>query len=243
MLVGLVVAAAPIRADSANSATLVDRIVDHIDRLYRSEDSHSHLEMIISNPNWERRLKMEMWTRGLKETLIRIHAPRKDVGITTLRKGPEMWNFFPRIDKVMKVPPSMMMSSWMGSDFSNDDLVKESTFTDDYTATLESADDSLLTLTLIAGEHTATLWPRISLTVRAIDLMPVTEIYYDEKDRAARRIEFEDVTEFSGRTLPATMAMTSLNKPGHRTIIRYVEAEFDTGISDRLFSLRELQRR
>ncbi|HIC69853.1 MAG TPA: outer membrane lipoprotein-sorting protein [Candidatus Latescibacteria bacterium] len=105
----------------ATTDSLVARIVDRVDKLYRSSTSHSRFEMLIVNPNWERRLVMEIWTRGMNETFIRIETPKKDAGIATLRRGAEMWNFFPKIDKVMKVPPSMMMGSWMGSDFSNDD--------------------------------------------------------------------------------------------------------------------------
>lgn len=101
----------------------VREIVKQIDELYRSESSYSELEMEIITPHWERTLKMKAWSKGMEKTFIRILAPAKEKGMVTLRIGNEMWNYLPKTNKVIKVPPSMMMSSWMGSDFTNDDLV------------------------------------------------------------------------------------------------------------------------
>lgn len=230
---------------AAADAALVDAIIGRVDSLYRADASHARLEMTIVNPNWQRTLVLDMWTRGLRETFLRIQSPRKDAGITTLRRGTEMWNYFPRIDKVMKVPPSMMMSSWMGSDFTNDDLVKESTLTEDYAAELIDAGDGagFRTLRLTAGEQTATVWPRIDLRVNADDWLPVEEIYFDEHGQPMRRILFSEVRAFGDRTVPATMELVPLHKEGHRTVIRYLEADFDVDLEDDVFSLRHLQSR
>jgi hypothetical protein len=250
LLLGLLLAGqAASAADPAPQAALAEtplirQILARVDSLYRSDASHCRLEMEISTPNWQRRLEMEMWTRGLDETFIRILSPAKDAGITTLRKGTQMWNFFPRIDKTMKVPTSMMMSAWMGSDFTNDDLVKESTLIDDYVATEAPAPaDSLRCLVLTPREQTATVWGRIELTVRTTDLLPVEEIYYDEKGTAMRRLRFLDLTRFGKRLVPATMELVPLNKPGHQTVIRYLEADFDAEPGEDTFSLRALRRR
>src|SRR6056300_1016740 len=108
----------------------VEGILDRVDRLYRSDTTFSSIEMNIKTPNWERTLKMDVWTRGLEYTFVVIESPPKDKGIATLKRKNSMWNYFPKINKVIKIPPSMMMSSWMGSDFTNDDLVKENTLRD-----------------------------------------------------------------------------------------------------------------
>ena len=115
----------------------VEELLDQMDRLYRSDSSHATIEMQIVTENWERTTIMEVWSRGMDDTLIKILSPRKDKGIKTLKHGNQMWNYFPKINKVLKVPPSMMMNSWMGSDFTNDDLVKENTLADDYLSKLE----------------------------------------------------------------------------------------------------------
>ena len=99
----------------------IREIVNKVDRLYRSSSSDTQVTMTIITPNWKRELKMRMWTKDLSKTFIHILLPKKDRDIATLRIDKSMWNFFPKIDKVIKVPPSMMMSSWMGSDFTNDD--------------------------------------------------------------------------------------------------------------------------
>ena len=224
----------------------VEQIIDHMDQLYRSHTSYSAIEMIIVNPNWQRQLRMKMWTEGMDKTFIYITAPKKDAGIASLRMGTEMWNYFPKIDKVMKVPPSMMMGSWMGSDFTNDDLVKESTLMDDYASRLvqpEPADPGLYYIELVPREQAPTVWGRILLEIGRQDLLPRREFYYDEKGRTMRRLEFGDVKMLGGRKIPATMELIPLNKEGHRTIIRYLEAGFDEPLDKDTFTLRNLRKK
>ena len=121
----------------------VEAIVKKMDQLYRSETSHAEIEMQITTPHWERTLAMNVWTKGMDKTFIRIMAPKKERGVATLRIGNEMWNYLPKTNKVMKIPPSMMMGSWMGSDFTNDDLVKESSMLNDYTYKLIKPEDAV----------------------------------------------------------------------------------------------------
>ena len=107
-------------------------LLKKIDELYRSDSSISTMKMRIVTPNWNRTLELQSWTIGMDDTFIRILSPKKDRGVATLKKGREMWNYFPKINKVIKVPPSMMMGSWMGSDFTNDDLVREVSLVKEY---------------------------------------------------------------------------------------------------------------
>ena len=246
--------AQPVGGNSADvpSPAVVDvqTIIDKVDKLYRSETSYSEIEMTIVNPNWERMLKVQMWSRGMEKTFIRILSPKRDAGITTLRRDREMWNYFPKIDKVMKVPPSMMMGSWMGSDFTNDDLVKESTFHDDYNSRLvpadERAEDSAASDTyaieLTPKEKTATVWGRIVLVVRRSDYIPVLEVYYDERGRMMRRMEFHDIAELGGRPIPQRLELVPVHKENHRTTIRYVAAEFEVDLDPDLFTQRNMRR-
>src|SRR5512138_647067 len=113
---------AAVSAPAQSSKADVERIVRTIDNLYRSNSSSSRIEMTITTPHWQRTLLMDAWSKGTTQTFIRILSPKKENGVATLRKGTEMWNFLPNAGKVVKIPPSMMMSSWMGSDFTNDDL-------------------------------------------------------------------------------------------------------------------------
>ncbi|NKB68508.1 MAG: outer membrane lipoprotein-sorting protein [Candidatus Latescibacteria bacterium] len=242
----LVFAPSPVRSNPPSPEPTVAQLIAQADELYRSQTSHSRLEMDIETPHWQRRLVMEIWTRGMDETLIHIEAPKKDAGTATLRRQQAMWNYFPRIDKVMKVPPSMMMSAWMGSDFTNDDLVKETSLLEKYDAELlqpEGADPAFYYIDLVPKERTPTVWGRIRVVVRRTDLLPVREEFYDERGRQMRRMEFADVGNLGGRRVPTTITVRPLGKEGHSTTIRYLEAQFDLELAPDQFSLRNLRRR
>jgi outer membrane lipoprotein-sorting protein len=221
-------------------------IVRKMDRLYRSDTSSGAVEMRIETEHWQRTLKMDIWSEGQDKTLIYIRSPRKDAGIATLRIKNEMWNFFPKINKVIKVPPSMMMSSWMGSDFTNDDLVKESSMIDDYNSKLitpENAVPDYYYIELIPKKNIATVWAKILLVVRKKDYIPVEESYFDEKGNKMRVMEFSEIKNFSGREVPSVLEMRPLNKPGKKTVIRYLELKFNIKLESDTFTLRNLQRR
>lgn len=222
----------------------LDTLTRKMDELYRSKSIHATMEMAMETPHWKRTLKMELWGEGMKKTFIVIQHPSKDKGIATLRNGSEMWNFFPKTDKVMKVPPSMMMGSWMGSDFTNDDLVKESTFLDDYERKLlpsPAGQEKLHLLELKPKQQTISVWGRILIFIDKQSLLPVRQEYYDEKGTRMRVMTFSEIKEFSGRKMPAVMELVPDNKPGNKTIIRYLTAEFDVPLDASQFTLRNLQ--
>lgn len=229
-----------------NSNLDVETIVRKIDELYRSQTSYSELEMQIVTPNWERTLKMIAWTEGMKRTFIRITFPAKEKGIATLRIGNEMWNYLPKTDKVIKIPPSMMMSSWMGSDFTNDDLVREFTFLDDYVYELahpDEAEDDLLYIQFTPKENLPIVWGKVVTAVRKTDYIPVWEKYYDENGNLMRVMNFKDIKEFDGRKIPSLMELVPQNKKDHKTLIRYLDIDFNPEISNEIFSLRNLRSR
>ena len=107
-------------------------ILDRIDDLYRGKSSHAIMRMAVVTENWTRELELESWSMGKEKSLMRILSPRKEKGTATLKSGKQMWNYLPKVDRVIKIPSSMMGSSWMGSHFTNDDLVKESRMAEDY---------------------------------------------------------------------------------------------------------------
>lgn len=224
----------------------VEAIVEKIDKLYRSESSRGTMEMTIVSENWTRTLKMDVWSEGMDKTFIHVTYPKKDAGISTLRIKNEMWNFFPKINKVMKVPPSMMMSSWMGSDFTNDDIVKESSMIKDYHHRLispEGSEPGYYYVELVPKKDIATVWARIVIKARKEDYIPVYEEYFDEKGNKMRIMELGDIQTFSGKRIPAVMELVPLNKEGNKTVVRYMDIEFDIPIDKDIFTLRNLQKR
>ncbi len=236
----------PALFSQSTAKTKVEDILRKMDELYRSSSSFAVIEMEISTPHWQRTLKMNTWSAGMDKTFIRILEPKKERGIATLRMGTEMWNYLPKTNKVMKIPPSMMMSSWMGSDYTNDDLVKEFTFIESYHFELthiENPEAGQLYVKCIPKEDMPIVWGHIIISVREGDFMPTWQKFYDEKGRLMREMLYKDIKTFSGREIPTVMELIPTNKEGHKTIVRYLEASFDEKIDEEVFSLRNLRKR
>lgn len=223
-------------------AESAEDLLRQVDALYRASTSEARIRMQIVTPNWERTLEMQVWSQGMENTFIRILAPKKDRGVATLKLEAEMWNYFPKIDKVIKVPPSMMMSSWMGSDFTNDDLVKEASLADDYVVTREDADGTIA-LTLTPKEQTVTVWAKIEVVVDAETLLPLEQSYYNERGEKVRVMQFLETKDFGGRELPSKLEMVPLNKEGYKTVIYYDDLQLDVTLDEDIFTWRNLKSR
>ncbi len=238
-------AVATLLAQGDSDQELIDEIISKQDELYRSNTSYATMEMEIITPHWERTLIMEAWSEGMDKSFVVIQSPEKEKGTATLRIDEEMWNYLPKTDKVMKIPPSMMMSSWMGSDFTNDDLVRESSLKEDYVASIfhpENRVDSLIYIRLTPKEDTPIVWAKIEFAVTEDNYLPVWEKFYNERDELIRIMEFSDVKTVGGKTIPTVMELTPQNEEGHKTIVRYKDIEFNIPLDDDVFSLRNLKK-
>ena len=221
----------------------VDALLARLDDLYRSKSSIARVEINVTTPRSTRSLRMQGWTRGLDEALFVIEAPPRDEGTATLRVGPNLWNYLPRIARTIRVPPSMMLGSWMGTDFTNDDLVKESSLLKDFNASIDRRSTSPpgWWITLTVKPDVVGRWARIDILVTD-DLLPVEEHHFDRKGRLARTMVFDEIKVFSGRRLPAHMVLTPTGVEGQRTEMRYLDIQFDVPIPDETFSLSRLER-
>ncbi|MEW5723674.1 MAG: outer membrane lipoprotein-sorting protein [Thermodesulfobacteriota bacterium] len=221
-------------------------ILDYVDDLFRGLSSQGRMTMIIVTENWDRTLDLEWWSKGKEMTLIRILAPLKEKDTATLRVGDEIWNFLPKTNKTIKLPSSMMSGSWMGSHFTNDDLVKESRMAEDFTfeTTFEGRRDGLevLEITCHPKPEAAVVWGKVVETVRTGDFLPVDIKYYDEDLNLARTMVFTELGDLGGRTLPRRMTVHPADKPGEKTEVYYREMTFDPDIPDDFFSLRNLRK-
>ena len=199
--------------------------------------------MRIETPQYQRTLEMAAESIGTKQSFIRILSPKKDRGIATLKLDMEMWNYFPKINKVIKIPPSMMMGSWMGSDFTNDDLVKQTTLTEEYKLQLDETADQYR-ITLVPKQETVTVWGKIDYVIGKDPLIPLSESFYDDAGVMVRKLTFKEPKEFSGKLLPSVLEMVPLNKAGHRTIVTYEQLEFNPpDVTPEDFTLRNLTSR
>jgi len=234
-------------AQTAACAGLSDatEIVDCVDRIMRGESSRGIATMEVSTENWSRAMEMQMWSLGTDHALVRILSPRKDAGTATLKAGNEIWNYLPRVDRTIKIPASLMSASWMGSHFTNDDLVKESRLIEDYEITLAYEGDrdgvAVWEFDLIPRPEAPVVWGRIAYQVRKNDTMPVYARYYDEDGVLVRTMTFFDYRQLGGRLVPAAMRVVPEDKPGEFTEVRYSELEFDVDLDEEYFSLRRLR--
>jgi len=212
---------------------------------WRGDTSYSKFTMIIHRPDWERNISMLAWTQGDDRSLVRVTAPARDRGTGTLMRDNNMWSFAPKINRVIKIPSSMMGQSWMGSDFTNDDLVKENTLAEDYHAKLEehpSDPNQFYFIVLRPKNETVTVWGKISISIRRQDFMPVEQIYYNEDGEKKRVMEFSGIQQMGGKMIPAVMEMRTLNK-NSRTLIRYKSFDFKPVFSKTIFSFSQLRRK
>jgi outer membrane lipoprotein-sorting protein len=234
----------PAQAAPEKPVTAQD-ILNRVDDLYRGTSSHGKMTMEVVTAHWKRTLSLEFWSKGKDRSLIRILAPLKEKGTATLRSGNEIWNYLPKVNRVIKLPSSMMSASWMGSHFTNDDLVKESRFTEDYNfqVTYQGMRDGqeVVELTCIPKPDAPVVWGKVEVVARRSDYLPVVIRYYGEDLNLARTMTFADYKEMSGRTLPTVMTLTPADKPGEKTVITYDSIEFGVSLSDDFFSLRNLQ--
>lgn len=235
-------------ATTAAQAPAVDAaaIVDRVDRLLRGDSSEGEMSMSVVTRRWTRTLSMRVWSEGTENALIKVTAPPKEAGTATLKVGNEIWNYLPKIDRTIRVPTSMLMASWMGSHFTNDDLVKESRLVRDYDVALAFAGSrqgvEVWEFVLTPRPTAAVVWGRIVLEVRQTDLMPTWAKYYGDDGGHRRTLTFSDYRRMGGRLVPATMTVRPTDKPDESTVITYRRLVFDVDLPPDTFSIAALKR-
>ena len=221
----------------------VEALLVHLDDLYRSKSSIALIEIVVTKPRSTRTLRLKAWTRGEEEVLVIIEEPARESGTATLRVSDNLWNYLPRIARTIRVPPAMMLGSWMGTDFTNDDLVKESSLHKDFVSRVERRSEAPpgWWLTLDVKPGVVGRWARIEMLV-SDERLPVEERHFDRKGRLARTMRFDEVKTLGGRRLPSRLTLVPTDAQEESgTELRYVEIEFDVPIPDDTFSLSRLE--
>lgn len=220
----------------------IEELLDRTDDIARGASSSAVLEMHVKTANYERTMKMEAWSEGTDKTLIKILEPAKDAGIATLKVGDNIWNYLPKVDRTMKVPAGMMSGSWMGSHFTNDDLVKESRLSEDFTYTLTGRPEQggHWVVECVPKPDAPVVWGKIIVKLTP-DETPAEVLFYDEKGGLARTMAYGDVKDFEGRKVPSTMTLLPADKPGEFTRMTYVSLDFDPVIPSSTFTLQGLK--
>jgi outer membrane lipoprotein-sorting protein len=231
--------AAPCIADD-DATAIVRAAIDH----WRGDTSYSEITMTIHRPDWERSMSMLAWTRGDDRSLVRVSSPARDRGNGTLTHDNNMWSFSPKINRVIKVPSSMMGQSWMGSDFSNKDISRADDIIDQYVHTLlgTSDDDGYVVneIEAVPLEDAAIVWGREVLRIRD-DHVVLEHSFYDQDGVLVKSLLSLEVGEMGGRAVAIRQRMAKADKPDEWTEIQLDAIDYDVELSDSLFTLSNLR--
>ena len=253
----LSIALLPLLAASPAWAEEDARPLDAAEIVRRAEDSlrgstaQMKAKMNITTPRWKRELQYRSWDdRGQDRSFTRILAPKKDRGTGFLRLGNTLWTYLPRVERTTRIPPSMMLQPWMGSDFTNDDLARESSLVDDYVPTLldgrEFEGEPAWGVQLVPREQAPVVWSKLELWLQRESYAPLVFLYYDEPDpgrfELIRKLQFSDIRQVAGRPVPHYWKMEPLDKPGHSTTVTLEQIVLDAALDDALFTQEHLKR-
>ena len=220
------------------------RIVRESFNYMRGKSSMATIDMIIHRPDWERRMTLRGWTQGETDSIFRIVAPPRDSGNGTLKKGGEMWTYNPKVNRIIKLPPSMMSQSWMGSDFSNNDLAKSDSLLHDYAHYLEGTErHEGKTVYVIRSEplpRAPVIWGMQRLKIRE-DYVLLEQVFCDEDHKPVKRLVSEDIQMMGGRLVPRRMTMRKVDDPNAYTAVEYREIAFLDNLPDSLFTITALK--
>ncbi len=218
-------------------------LIREVEDQYTGTSSHANMTMQVSTEHWKRSLKMEAWSMGRDQFLIRILEPAKERDVATLKNGREVWNYLPKVDRIIKIPPSMMGGAWMGSHITNNDLVKQAHIDQDYEFSMLTETDDFWRIEGLPKPEAAVVWGKIIYQVGKADRVPQRVEYFDEAMVKVREILFDQVKTIDNRRLPLRMIVQPMDKPEEQTLLQYHQIEFDIPLNEDFFSLRNLKRR
>lgn len=221
-------------------------IITKADQKVRGKTSQGTMKMTIIRPSWTREMTLKSWSKGTEYSLILVTAPARDKGTGFLKREKEIWNWQPTIDRVIKLPPSMMMQSWLGSDFTNDDLVRESSIIEDYTHRLlgtEKIDgrDSYK-IELIPKEDAPVVWGKLLVWIDKTDFIQMKTEFYDEDGYLVNTMLGKNIKMMDGRMMASLLEVIPEEEDGHKTQVEYLDIKFDEDIPESFFSVQNMKR-
>ncbi|MDP4234447.1 MAG: outer membrane lipoprotein-sorting protein [Bacteroidota bacterium] len=221
-------------------------IVRRADLRMRGASSEATMTIQIVRPAYSREMSMRTWSKGNDFALILITAPAKEKGTVFLKRKKEVWNWLPSIERTIKLPPSMMSQSWMGTDFTNDDLVREASIVEDYDQRLLGEEsigsEACYKIELLPKKEAAVVWGKVFLWVEKTNDLMLRAEYYDEDGTLINTMIGSDIKMLGGRLIPARMEMIPADKKGNKTVLIYSSLVFDRPIDDSFFGTQNMQR-
>lgn len=220
-------------------------IVNKADGNMRGKTSQADITVKIIRPSWNREMTMKAWSKGDDYSMILVKSPAKEKGIVFLKREKEVWNWIPSIERTIKLPPSMMSQSWMGTDFTNDDLVKEASAVVDYTHKLLGKESikgkECYKIEMIPMPSAAIVWEKVIVWIDALDFLQLKAEFYDEDGELVNIMNSGDIKEMGGRKITSKIEMIPVDKAGNSTWIIYNDIVFDEEIDDNFFTTRNMK--
>ena len=227
-------------AEELDGKTIVRDAINH----WRGLSSYTEMTMVIHRPDWERSMTMSAWTKGDKQTLVRVIEPKKDRGNGTLTDDKSMWSYSPKVNRIIKVPSSMMGQSWMGSDFSNKDIAKADDIVDEYEHSIlkiEEIDDvTIYDIQSIPNEDAAVVWGSELMRIRE-DHVVLQHSFYDQDGELVKSLKTMEIAEMGGRVIAQRQRMNKADEPDEWTEIQVNEVQYEVDLKDSLFTLSNLR--
>jgi hypothetical protein len=220
-------------------------VVQKADANMRGNTSQAEMIITTVRPSWQREMVVKTWSSGNDYAMIVVKSPVKDKGVAFLKRKKEVWNWVPVLERSIKLPPSMMTQSWMGTDFTNDDLVKESSVVEDYDHTFEA--DTVINgkecyvVRMIPKPDAPIVWGKIILCVDKKDFVEVHSRFYDEEGELINIMNASDVRMMNGRLIPTRLEMIPVDKNGHKTILVYSSILYNKPIPESFFTLQQMK--
>ena len=227
-------------AEERDGKTIVRDAINH----WRGLSSYTEMTMVIHRPDWERSMTMRAWTKGDKKTLVRVVEPKKDRGNGTLTDDKSMWSYSPKVNRVIKVPSSMMGQSWMGSDFSNKDIAKADDIVDEYQHSILKTEEidgvTIYDIQSIPNEDAAVVWGSELMRIRE-DHVVMRHAFYDQDGELVKTLETLEIVEMGGRVIAKQQRMIKTDEPDEWTEIQVNDVEYEVDLKDSLFTLSNLR--
>lgn len=220
-------------------------IVKTADARMRGKTSQALITIQTVRPGWTREMKVKTWMKGTDLAMILIQSPAKERGIVYLKRRKEVWNWLPSLEKIIKLPPSMMSQSWMGTDFTNDDLVKESSIVFDYTHQLIGdtviAERDCYQIRMLPKPEAAVVWGQLIVCIDKKDYLELHTRFYDEEGVMVNSMNAYDIKKMDNRTIPTRFEMIPADKPGRKTVMIYEQVFYDRPMDDGFFTTEQMK--
>ena len=232
--------------NTSSNAETPREIVKKANELWHGKSSISVCTMTVIKPGWSRKISMKSWMLEPDYALILITGPAKEKGIVTLKRKNEIWNWIPTVQRIIKIPPSMMLQPWMGSNFTHDDLVRESSIVDDYTQSLIGEEKiqgyDCYKIKLIPKPETGVVWGKLIMWISKKSYLTLKINFYDEDGTLVKSMIASNIKTMDGRTIPTHLEMIPTNKPGEKTVLDYQSIRFNVKLKPSFFSERNMKR-